>query len=124
MSLPDTFQFTQAKLQDYADCPRRFQLRYVLMQPWPALITGRPGEFESYLQRGADFHRLAHQHVLGVEPERLEQTIHDPDLLRWWHTYLEHPPADLPDAVRRAEKPRLRCGFLSVPKLLVIINTA
>jgi CRISPR/Cas system-associated exonuclease Cas4 (RecB family) len=101
--LPDTFQFSQGKLQDYADCPRRFQLRYVLMQPWPALIAEPAGEAERHMQRGADFHRLAHQHALGLGTERLAKTIHDETLARWWQTYLAHPPLNLPPTLRRAE---------------------
>ena len=103
MTLPRTFQFTQGKLQDYVECQRRFQLRYVLMQPWPALITDRPSEFELNLHRGADLHRLAHQYARGIEPERLAGTIQDETLARWWQTFLRNPPADLPEAVRWAE---------------------
>jgi predicted RecB family nuclease len=101
--LPDTFQFSQGSLQDYVDCPRRFQLRHVLMQPWPALITESPADFEQHVQRGRDFHRLAHQHSLGLDPDLLAATIHDDTLARWWQTYLVHPPPDLPQTVRRAE---------------------
>ncbi|HSR35454.1 MAG TPA: PD-(D/E)XK nuclease family protein [Anaerolineae bacterium] len=101
--LPETFQFTQGKLQDYADCARRFQLRHVLMQPWPALITESPGALEQQMQRGADLHRLARQHASGIDPQRLEQTIHDETLFRWWQVFLAHPPSSLPQAVRRAE---------------------
>jgi hypothetical protein len=101
--MPDGFQFSQGKLQDYVDCPRRFQLRYVLMQPWPALITDAPAEAEQHMQRGADLHRLAHQHALGLEPDRLAATIHDSTLDRWWQTFLAHPPPGLPETVRRAE---------------------
>jgi len=32
-----SFSFAQSSLQDYLDCPRRFQLRYVLNQPWPTI---------------------------------------------------------------------------------------
>jgi CRISPR/Cas system-associated exonuclease Cas4 (RecB family) len=103
MTLPRTFQFTQGKLQDYVECQRRFQLRYVLMQPWPALITDRPSEFELHLHRGADLHRLAHQYARGIEPERLAGTIQDETLARWWQTFLRNPPTDLPQAVRWAE---------------------
>jgi CRISPR/Cas system-associated exonuclease Cas4 (RecB family) len=103
MTLPDTFQFSQHNLQDYVECPRRFQLRYVLMQPWPALITGEPQGMEQQIQRGADFHHLAHQHTLGLPAVQLEETIHDERLLQWWHTYLTRFPADLPTAVRRPE---------------------
>jgi hypothetical protein len=103
VTIPATFQFSQGKLQDYVDCPRRFQLRYLLMQPWPALITEPAIEAERQMQRGADFHRLAHQFALGLDPARLAATIHDEVLARWWQTFLSHPPAGLPDTSRRAE---------------------
>ncbi len=103
MTLPDTFQFTQGNLQDYVDCKRRFQLRYVLMQPWPALITDQPDQLELHMQRGAALHRLAHQHARGIDPQRLAETIHDDTLARWWQTFLHRPPSGLPDATRRAE---------------------
>lgn len=101
--LPEIFQFDQSKLQDYVDCPRRFQLRYVLMQPWPALVVEPAGEAERQMQRGADFHRLAQQAAAGLEPDRLAATIHDLLLAQWWQTWLATPPADLPPAGRRAE---------------------
>ena len=103
MTLPGEFQFTQGKLQDYVDCKRRFQLRHVLMQPWPALITEEPAKFEQHAQRGAALHRLAQQYAQGIDPARLAETIHDEILARWWQTFLRYPPRDLPEAVRRAE---------------------
>jgi CRISPR/Cas system-associated exonuclease Cas4 (RecB family) len=103
MPLPSTFQFSQGRLQDYVDCPRRFQLRYVLMQPWPALIVEPPGKAELHMQRGADFHRLAHQHALGLEADLLAATIHDGELARWWQTYLDRPPPGLPGSLQRSE---------------------
>jgi predicted RecB family nuclease len=103
MTLPGDFQFTQGKLQDYVDCQRRFQLRHVLMQPWPALITDEPDRFELHMQRGATLHRLAHQRAQGLDPARLAETIHDETLARWWMTFLRHPPRNLPEKVRRAE---------------------
>jgi hypothetical protein len=33
----------------------------------------------------------------------LTETIHDETLARWWQTFLQHPPSDLPHAIRRAE---------------------
>jgi hypothetical protein len=103
MALPDGFQFDQSKLQDYVDCPRRFQLRHVLMQPWPALITESPLEREQHLQRGARFHRMAHQHFLGLDDDLLAAAVDDDTLLSWWHTFLSAQPKDLPATVRRAE---------------------
>jgi len=37
MSLPTGFRFSQASLQDYVDCPQRFQLRYLAALQWPAV---------------------------------------------------------------------------------------
>jgi hypothetical protein len=93
---PTDFQFSQASLQDYVDCPRRFQLRYLLRLAWPALEAEPALESERHLQQGAAFHRLVHQHVLGIAPERLSNAVTDADLRRWWHNYLEHGPGDLP----------------------------
>jgi hypothetical protein len=96
MTLPTDFQFSQGSLQDYVDCPRRFQLRYIQRLAWPAVEAEPALENERHLQQGAAFHRLVHQHVLGLSPEHLSSTITDKDLSRWWHNYLESGPADLP----------------------------
>ena len=100
---PDQLQFSQHRLQDYVDCARRFQLRYLAEQPSPALIVDSPLELERLVQRGADFHHLVHQHLLGLDVARLEASIQDPQLAAWWRTYLEHPPAGLPQGVVRPE---------------------
>jgi hypothetical protein len=96
MTLPPDFQFSQASLQDYVDCPRRFQLRYVLRVAWPALEAEPALENERHLRQGAAFHRLVHQHALGLPLERLSSTVIDEDLRRWWRNYLTGLPADLP----------------------------
>ena len=36
-NLPADFHFSQGSLQDYVDCPRRFQLRYMMKLAWPAV---------------------------------------------------------------------------------------
>lgn len=96
-------QFSQRKLQDYVDCARRFQLRYLAEQPSPALIVDSPLELERLVQRGADFHHLVHQHLLGLHPDMLGASTQDEVLAQWWRTYLENPPAGLPQGVVRPE---------------------
>jgi predicted RecB family nuclease len=96
-------QFSQHSLQDYTDCPRRFQLRYLLGVTWPAVEAEPVGEWEKRVRLGQRFHRLAHQHALGIPAERLEAGIDDEDLRRWWRNFLAAPPRDLPAAIRRAE---------------------
>jgi hypothetical protein len=78
------FVFSQSNLQDYADCPRRFLLRYLLRLAWPALQSEPALESERLMQQGERFHRMAQQYVLGVPAERLEAMIHDDELHGWW----------------------------------------
>jgi len=97
-------QFSQGSLQDYADCPRRYQLRYRLMQPWPMLLPPSPQEAELHLQRGSAFHHLLHQYYAGVAASCLATAAAgDPTLLRWWETYLLRPPPELPATYLRPE---------------------
>ncbi|HUF37451.1 MAG TPA: PD-(D/E)XK nuclease family protein [Anaerolineales bacterium] len=108
MSLPETFRFSQAGLQDYVDCKRRFELRYLDRLLWPAIESEPVLEQEARMQRGQAFHRLIQAHQAGVDPERIEASLEDPDLLSWWRSYLDHPVPDLP--------PQRRTEFrLSIP---------
>jgi CRISPR/Cas system-associated exonuclease Cas4 (RecB family) len=96
MPLPDDFQFTQSNLQDYTDCPRRFQLRYLMQLAWPAIAVEPADEYEAQVQDGETFHRLAQQHVLGILPWEDQPRLDDEPLAEWWRAYLADPPADLP----------------------------
>ena len=101
----ESFQFTQSSLHDYLDCPRRFQLRYVLDQPWPAVETEPLIERERLVELGRRFHQMAQQHTIGLPTDQIAASAGDPDLARWWRNYLNVPPPNLPavGAVRRAE---------------------
>ena len=96
MILPTDFQFNQANLQDYVDCRRRFQLRYLLQIAWPAIGIEPALEHERLLRLGAELHRMIQQHTLGVSEERLNRVVQDDDLNRWWQNYLQFLPANLP----------------------------
>jgi CRISPR/Cas system-associated exonuclease Cas4 (RecB family) len=103
MNLPDDFQFSQASLQDYVDCRRRFQLRYLLQLGWPAIQAEPAEEQEIHARQGELFHRLVQQHQLGLPVGRLasialdaDQELRDSRLSLWWTNYLEGAPADLP----------------------------
>jgi CRISPR/Cas system-associated exonuclease Cas4 (RecB family) len=92
MSLIENFQFSQASLQDFVDCRRRFQLRYLQHVAWPAIESEPILENERFLQQGARFHRMIQQHLLGVPAERLSGLALDEDLERWWKNYLAFAP--------------------------------
>jgi hypothetical protein len=102
MPLSQGFRFSQSSLQDYVDCPRRFELRYIRQQAWPAVPAGPILEYEQQVRRGEVFHRLVHQHTLGLPLESLAPRD-DPDLQRWWAAYLDHPPTGLSGAIPLAE---------------------
>ena len=95
MPLSPDFQFSQSSLQDYVDCPRRFQLRYVLELAWPAVAAEPADEYEAIVRDGEAFHRLVQQHILGIigDDVALEPGS---NLAGWWANYLASPPPDLP----------------------------
>lgn len=88
MSLPTNFQFSQGSLQDFVDCPRRFQLKYIEQLAWPAVEAEPALENEKFLQQGAAFHRLVQQFLLGV-PEKTLTTIakQETNLAIWWENF-------------------------------------
>ncbi len=97
MPLPSDFSFSQHNLQDYLDCPRRFQLRYLERMAWPAVQSEPILEQEHHMQLGESFHQLVQQHQLGLPAEALGAVASgDPDLSAWWQAYLKNLPQDLP----------------------------
>jgi CRISPR/Cas system-associated exonuclease Cas4 (RecB family) len=89
MALPANFQFSQGSLQDYVDCPKRFQLKYIENLAWPALETEPALESENHMVQGAIFHRLVQQFLLGVSVEKLSLLAEtDTNLVRWWGNFL------------------------------------
>ena len=104
MPVPVDLQFSQASLQDFVDCPRRFYLRYVLRVAWPAVAAEPVEEYERHQQLGQTFHRMVQQHLIGIPEARLTPLATDPDLERWWRNYCVYRPAEmLADGVRYPE---------------------
>ena len=93
MPIPLDFHFSQGSLQDYVDCPRRFQLRYLQHVAWPAVEAEPLIENERHRKMGELFHRLAQQLMLGVPVERLSRMaagsrLGGAELETWWQNYL------------------------------------
>jgi CRISPR/Cas system-associated exonuclease Cas4 (RecB family) len=96
-ALPVGFRFSQSSLQDYVDCRRRFQLRYIQNLAWPALQSEPALENERFMLRGSLFHHLTQQFFSGVSAERLQAAITDPSLADWWDqfmTFVRHENLD------------------------------
>lgn len=94
--LPPQFQFTQSNLQDYVDCARRFDLKYLQALKFPAIEEAPIAEREQRMRQGAEFHHLVYQHHVGVPETLLTQTILDDPLRSWWENYIQHRQQDLP----------------------------
>lgn len=84
----DRLILSQSSLQSYADCPRRFELRYLKGLSWPALETREALDLEMSMQRGHEFHHLLYQHAMGIPIPNLEMTIEDEAIRHWWRNYL------------------------------------
>jgi hypothetical protein len=90
--LPVPFSFSQSSLQDYADCARRFQLRYIEQLQWPAVETAPVLENERRQLEGQQFHLMVQQSLIGLPAEKLARMANTPDLSRWWDNFRAHGP--------------------------------
>ncbi len=97
MPLPINFSYTQTNLQDYLDCPRRFELRHILHQEWPALESEPVLEHEQFIEQGILFHQRIHQLISGIPQQHLVDSQLSTDFQRWWQNFVIcNPLKDLP----------------------------
>src|SRR5512134_3855445 len=82
---------SQSSLQDYVDCARRFQLRYIERLSYPAVESEPALENEKHLQEGEYFHRLVQQYLIGIPAEQVAKLANTPNLQRWWENFLANP---------------------------------
>src|SRR5512147_2491714 len=86
--MPDQLNtLSQSSLQDYHDCPRRFELRYLQHLAYPALETEPALENEKHQQEGEYFHRLVQQYLIGIPAEQIAKFANTPNLQRWWENF-------------------------------------
>ncbi|HVO41676.1 MAG TPA: PD-(D/E)XK nuclease family protein [Aggregatilineales bacterium] len=92
--LPPAFEFSQSSLEDYVECARRFELRYLRQQDWPAPPAEPLSEVERTADLGRRFHRLMERHFLDLP---IDADTLDPTLRRWWDAFQHNPPPLLGD---------------------------
>jgi CRISPR/Cas system-associated exonuclease Cas4 (RecB family) len=87
--MPTTLNtLSQSSLQDYVDCPRRFNLRYLEKLSYPAVESEPALENEKHQQEGEYFHRLVQQSLIGISNEQISKLANTPNLQRWWENFL------------------------------------
>lgn len=79
---------SQSSLQDYNDCPRRFELRYLQHLAYPAVETEPAQENEKHQQEGEYFHRLIQQYFIGVPQDQIAKLANTDNLQRWWQNFM------------------------------------
>lgn len=88
--LPTRFRYTQNNLSDFLDCRRRFYLRHLAQQPWPA--TDATNEqalaYERRLRAGVALHRWIERYWLGAIDPALDSPEGDADVLALWSRFV------------------------------------
>lgn len=79
---------SQSNLQDFKDCPRRFQLKVIDNISWPAAYLEPLSQLEQATELGNKFHQLCQQYFSGIDPENLSHNILNPDLRNMWNNFL------------------------------------
>jgi CRISPR/Cas system-associated exonuclease Cas4 (RecB family) len=100
--IPKGFVFSQSSLQEYSDCPRRFQLRFIEQLHWPAVETEPVLENERRQIEGQVFHRIVQQHLIGLPPGKISRLANMSNLDTWWKNFQAFIP-DLNGYTKYAE---------------------
>lgn len=79
--------FNQSSLQDFLDCPRRFELGTLHDSAWPAPHSAPLSKYESLTEIGNQFHQLCQQFFIGIDPVLISSSIANPDILELWHSF-------------------------------------
>ena len=93
MAVNQLTTLSQSSLQDYVDCARRFQLRYIDRLSYPALDSEPAPENERRQREGEFFHRLIQQYLLGVPAQQVSKLANTENLQRWWENFQASFPA-------------------------------
>jgi hypothetical protein len=83
-AMTELTSLSQSSLQDYNDCQRRFELRYLQQLAYPAIETEPALENEKHQREGEYFHRLVQQYLLGIPAEQIARLANTENLQRWW----------------------------------------
>jgi hypothetical protein len=84
--LDDGFTFSQSCLQDFMDCPRRFDYKYIQKLRCPALQSEPYLEMEKRTEMGVAFHKMVYLSQMGF-PYQIMQNQMGSQLEEWMTRY-------------------------------------
>lgn len=70
------------------ECPRRFELRYLLQRIWPAIHSEPVLELEEHINNGKVFHLMAQQYFSGINPDVILLQLENVKISNWWKAFL------------------------------------
>jgi hypothetical protein len=85
-----TLELNQTSLQDFIDCPRRFELNYLTEANWPAAHSSPLTKYENLAEIGSTFHHLCQQYFAGIDSDLISATIRSQDILILWQSFLPY----------------------------------
>ncbi|MDO9087863.1 MAG: PD-(D/E)XK nuclease family protein [Anaerolineaceae bacterium] len=82
-------EYSQNKLHDYLECPRRYELKYLIQRVWPAVLSEPVLEMEQQIKNGKKFHLLAQQYFSGINQDDIVKQIDDEKMNIWWDNFIQ-----------------------------------
>ncbi len=110
MAMRTDFVFSQASMQDYLDCKRRFYYQYVERLSWPAIEAEPILENEERMIRGAHFHQMVQQYFLGLPDGMLANAAEAAGVTRWWENFVAFKPIERGQMVYTEKKLNMGLG--------------
>jgi hypothetical protein len=109
-SFDTSLNLNQGILQDFTECPRRFQFKMLDELSWPAAHTTQLDQFDQSITLGNRFHLLCHQFFSGIDITDLEPGINDPVLMEMFQSFIPYGKTllDLPHYSEQL----ITCSFL------------
>lgn len=121
----ETLHLNQSSLQDFQDCPRRFQLGHLEDTIWPAVRSDPPSQFEDLTDLGNQFHLLANRLFSGVSRDLITARALPEGLTALWDGFYPYAETLLP--LEHYPEQILRCAFhdtILVAKYDLIVRNA
>lgn len=81
--------YSQSNLQTFLDCQRKFELKYLQRQIWPAIQTEPILLIEEHIKNGNQFHLMAQQFFTSLQPDVILSQTNNQILQDWWVSFLK-----------------------------------